>query len=104
MSSDWQVTTLGDICKAQGGTIQTGPFGSQLHTSDYMESGTPVVMPTNIGDGGIDTDGIARIGHIDVERLSQHKLRLNDIIFSRRGDVTKNALIRIHEVDWLCGK
>jgi type I restriction enzyme S subunit len=103
MNSDWQVTTLGDICKAQGGTIQTGPFGSQLHTSDYMELGTPVVMPTNIGDGGINIDGIARIGNIDVERLSQHKLRLDDIIFSRRGDVTKNALIRIHEVDWLCG-
>ena len=103
MSFDWKATTLGEICKAQGGAIQTGPFGSQLHTSDYKESGTPVVMPTNIGDGGIVIDGIARIDKIDVERLSQHKLRLNDIVFSRRGDVTKNALIRPHEVDWFCG-
>ena len=103
MNSEWQSTTLGYICKAQGGAIQTGPFGSQLHTSDYKQSGTPVVMPTNIGDGGIVTEGIARIDEFDVERLSQHKLRLNDIVFSRRGDVTKNALIRTHEVDWLCG-
>lgn len=99
----WQLTTLGRICEAQGGAIQTGPFGSQLHTSDYQEFGVPVVMPTNIGDGGIIEDGIARIGHADVARLSQHKLRLGDIIFSRRGDVTKNALIRPHEVGWLCG-
>lgn len=28
---------------------------------------------------------------------------LNDIVFSRRGDVTKNALIREHEVGWFCG-
>lgn len=103
MSSEWQSTTLGKICDSQGGAIQTGPFGSQLHTSDYKNSGIPVVMPTNIGDGGISEDGIARIDQSDVERLSQHKLRSGDIIFSRRGDVTKNALITARETGWLCG-
>lgn len=103
MSSEWQTTTLGAICKAQHGAIQTGPFGSQLHTSDYKEFGIPVVMPTNIGNGGIDESGIARIDNFDVERLSQHKLKIGDIVFSRRGDVTKNALVRPHEVGWLCG-
>ena len=103
MSSEWQDTTLGQICAAQGGAIQTGPFGSQLHTSDYREFGIPVVMPTNIGDGGIVEDGIARIDQTDVDRLSQHTLRMGDIVFSRRGDVTKNALIRPHEVGWFCG-
>lgn len=98
-----ETTILGAICIVQGGTIQTGPFGSQLHTSDYKAVGTPVVMPTNIGDGGIVEDGIARIGPSDVDRLFQHKLRLGDIVFSRRGDVTKNALIRQREVGWLCG-
>jgi type I restriction enzyme, S subunit len=103
MSSEWRSTTLGQICEKQGGAIQTGPFGSQLHTSDYREFGIPVVMPTNIGDGGIVEDGIARIDQADVERLSQHKLRMGDIVFSRRGDVTKNALIRPHEIGWFCG-
>jgi type I restriction enzyme S subunit len=103
MSSEWPSTTLGEICSMQGGAIQTGPFGSQLHTSDYKEIGIPVVMPTNIGDGGIVEEGIARIDQSDVERLSQHKLKLGDIVFSRRGDVTKNALIRLREVGWLCG-
>lgn len=60
-------------------------------------------MPTNIGDGGIFLDNISRIDQADVERLSQHKLQLGDIVFSRRGDVTKNALIREHEVGWFCG-
>lgn len=103
MSFEWQETTLGAICNAQGGSIQTGPFGSQLHTSDYKELGIPVVMPTNIDDGGITTDGIARIDQLDAERLQQHKLQLGDIVFSRRGDVTKNALVRHHETGWLCG-
>ena len=103
MSFEWQLTTLGQICADQGGVIQTGPFGSQLHTSDYKEIGIPVVMPTNIGDGGIVEDGIARIDQADVNRLSQHILMLNDIVFSRRGDVTKNALIRETEIGWFCG-
>ena len=103
MSSEWAETTLGQICASQNGAIQTGPFGSQLHTSDYKEVGIPVVMPTNIGDGGIVEDGIARINQSDVDRLSQHKLQIGDIVFSRRGDVTKNALIRPHEVGWFCG-
>lgn len=103
MSAEWRETTLGQICASQGGAIQTGPFGSQLHTSDYKKIGIPVVMPTNIGDGGIVEDGIARIDQTDVDRLSQHKLRMGDIVFSRRGDVTKNALIRPHEVGWFCG-
>ena len=60
-------------------------------------------MPTNIGDGGIVENGIARIDQSDVDRLSQHKLQLGDIVFSRRGDVTKNALIRGREVGWFCG-
>lgn len=51
MSSEWLHATLGEICSKQNGAIQTGPFGSQLHTSDYKEAGIPVVMPTNIGDG-----------------------------------------------------
>ena len=103
MSSEWPTTTLGAVCEAQGGAIQTGPFGSQLHTSDYKEFGIPVVMPTNIGDGGISEDGIARIGQADIDRLSQHVLRLGDIVFSRRGDVTKNALIKHREDGWFCG-
>ena len=103
MSAEWTPTTLGEICSKQRGAIQTGPFGSQLHTSDYKETGIPVVMPTNIGEGGIATDGIARIDSSDVERLRQHQLQLDDIVFSRRGDVTKNALIRPQEVGWLCG-
>lgn len=103
MSSEWIETTLGDICYSQGGSIQTGPFGSQLHTSDYTEQGIPVVMPTNIGAQGISLEDVARIGQHDAERLSQHQLKVGDIVFSRRGDVTKNALIREAESGWLCG-
>lgn len=101
--SVWESKTLGDLERESDGTIQTGPFGSQLHMSDYSDTGTPVVMPTNIRDPRIDTTGIARVGDEHVERLARHKLRAGDIIYSRRGDVEKCALITENEEGWLCG-
>ena len=39
-------TTLGEL--AVSGGIQTGPFGSQLHASDYVTSGVGMVMPQDL--------------------------------------------------------
>lgn len=101
--SVWESKTLGDLERESDGTIQTGPFGSQLHMSDYSDVGTPVVMPTNIRDLRVDPTGIARVGGEHVERLARHKLRAGDIVYSRRGDVEKCALITENEEGWLCG-
>ncbi|MFD6812214.1 restriction endonuclease subunit S, partial [Streptomyces anthocyanicus] len=99
----WRRTTLGQLCAEGGGSIQTGPFGSQLHASDYVESGIPSVMPQNIGDNVISESGIARITSSDAERLSKYLLAEGDIVYSRRGDVKRRALVREHEAGWLCG-
>ncbi|GAA2837743.1 type I restriction enzyme S subunit [Leucobacter komagatae] len=101
--SKWTSTTLGELEQESQGTIQTGPFGSQLHMSDYSEHGTPVVMPTNIRDLRIDPAGIARVSGEHVERLARHKLQIGDIVYSRRGDVEKCALVSEEEEGWLCG-
>ena len=37
-----------------GGNIQTGPFGSQLHASDYVAVGVPSIMPQNISHDRVD--------------------------------------------------
>jgi type I restriction enzyme S subunit len=101
--SGWSVTTLGELCDQGGGDIQTGPFGSQLHASDYVSSGVPSVMPINIGDNFIDPADIARISLTDAERLARYLLRSGDIVYSRRGDVEKRALVRPENEGWLCG-
>src|SRR5437660_561531 len=95
--------TLGAICDEVGGIIRTGPFGSQLHESDYRDGGLPVVMPKDIVSGRIVVDGIARIGPEDANRLSQHKLKKGDIVYGRRGDIGRRALITDREDGWLCG-
>ncbi|MBW3808337.1 restriction endonuclease subunit S [Aeromonas hydrophila] len=99
----WSWSVLGNVCTDHGGAIQTGPFGSQLHASDYVQEGTPVVMPKDISGRRVDGGTAARIGMADVERLSRHQLQIGDIVFSRRGDVEKHALIGELEQGWLCG-
>jgi type I restriction enzyme, S subunit len=99
----WRVRTLGEICDEVGGVIQTGPFGSQLHESDYVEEGIPVVMPKNIVDGRVSTEDIARISEVDGKRLQRHMLAVGDIVYGRRGDIGRRALITERERGWLCG-
>jgi len=101
--SHWEVSTLGKICARGGGSVQTGPFGSQLHASDYVPFGIPSIMPENLGDDRISKEGIAHIRREDAERLSRYRVRPGDIVYSRRGDVTKRALVGQEHDGWLCG-
>lgn len=92
-------TSLGNVAES----IQTGPFGSQLHSSDYSEDGTPVIMPQDIVDWSISEDKIARVSEDHVNRLKRHKCKIGDIIYPRRGDLAKCAFITNREEGWLCG-
>lgn len=60
-------------------------------------------MPQNIGDNRIDPTGIARVSASDIARLSRYTLRAGDIVYSRRGDVERRALVRTDNEGWLCG-
>lgn len=96
---EWKEYKLGEVAD-----IQTGPFGSQLHQSDYVDAGTPCIMPTNIGSHlDIKSEGIAHVSGEDVQRLNKHCVKVGDIIYSRRGDIEKCAFISKSEEGWLCG-
>ena len=96
---EWKEVRLGDIAD-----VQTGPFGSQLHKSDYIAEGIPCIMPTNIGSHlNFIVDGIAHVSEVDANRLSRHLTKFGDIIYARRGDIEKCAYVTTNEEKWLCG-
>lgn len=99
----WPPTTMAALTAQCKGQIQTGPFGSQLHASDYSDEGVPVAMPKDIINRRINTTTVARVAADHVARLARHQLSAGDIVFSRRGDVERHALITPHEAGWLCG-
>ena len=100
---NWTKKTIGEIFEIENGSVQTGPFGSQLHESDYKAIGTPVIMPKDIIKDKINVGSIARISDEDVQRLARHKVKVNDIVFPRRGEIGKRVLIDESTEGYLCG-
>lgn len=50
-------------------------------------------MPVNISSDRVDATNIARISREDANRPSKHIVQTGDIVYSRRGAVTRSALI-----------
>ena len=99
MKEEWKKVKLGEI----SADIQTGPFGSQLHMSDYSEKGIPVVMPRDMINGKITEENIARVTDNHVKRLNRYIISSGNILYARRGDVGKCVYVSEKESGWLCG-
>lgn len=100
---EWASQKLGEALRVAGGFLQTGPFGSQLHSYEYVSEGIPVIMPQDITGGRIFTNQIARITKSKADSMARHRLRTNDVVFSRRGDLSRSAAISTTEDGWICG-
>src|SRR5690606_15281797 len=70
-----------------------GPFGSELTTRDYVESGVPVIRGTNLGRDGFVDDGFVFVSETKAEALRQNQARPGDIAFTQRGTIGQVALI-----------
>lgn len=89
----WRLRTIGEFIDAGHAAIQTGPFGTQLRASDYVEFGTPVINVRNIGYGRMKADKLEYVGGHTCERLAVHLLQRNDIVFGRKGAVDRHLLV-----------
>ena len=98
----WRRSRLSEICASPDG-IQTGPFGSQLHQADYVPDGIPVVMPKDIKNGVIDERQVARVTEEKAETLARHRMQPRDIVYGRRGEIGRRAIITDRQSGWLCG-
>ncbi len=96
---EWPIQTLAEVCDS----ILTGPFGSSLHQSDYVETGIPLVNPSNIVDGKIDIDGIKMVSTETANRLQEFKLKKHDLVIGRRGEMGRCAVVLADMDGWLCG-
>ena len=100
---EWEEVSLGEIARRSGGLLQTGPFGSQLHAHEYVLDGIPVIMPQDMVNGELSVESIARINPRKATALSRHRVQPNDLVFSRRGDLSRCVAIEEEHLGWLCG-
>ena len=95
----WTRVTL----RAATESIQTGPFGSQLHQSDYVTGGVPVVNPAHIASGRIESSRNITVTDEKARQLKEHRLRPGDVVMARRGEMGRSAIVTEENADWLCG-
>jgi type I restriction enzyme S subunit len=94
--TNWKEYKLEDVA-----TVQTGPFGSQLHQKDYVEIGTPIITVEHLGDNRITYQNLPKVTKEDKERLKKYHLQEGDVVFSRVGSVDRRALVTKKEDGWL---
>ena len=95
----WIETTLREVT----GGVFTGPFGSLLHKSDYVEGGIPLVNPAHITNTGIEPDLSKSVSKETAQRLDNYVMREGDIVIGRRGEMGRCAVVTHAEDGWLCG-
>lgn len=95
--SDTQYSELGSLAD-----VQTGPFGSQLHSSDYVAEGTPIITVEHlIGENGISHENIPLVSASDRTRLIRYSLQTGDLVFSRVGAIDRCSYVSPSEDGWL---
>lgn len=70
--------------------ITDGPFGSNLKSSHYQETGPRVIRLQNIGDG-VFIDAKAHISQEHYEQLMKHAVNESDLVVAMLGEVLPRA-------------
>jgi type I restriction enzyme, S subunit len=88
----WVTARLDELLAPEPAAITDGPFGSNLKTEHYQDSGPRVIRLQNIGDGAFRDER----AHISVERfqaLGKHEARAGDIIVAALGETLPRACL-----------
>jgi len=95
---DGSFERLGDLAETL-----TGPFGSALHREDYEPGGIPIVNPMHIVKGQIKTSDDFAVGPEKALELTAYRLKVNDVVLGRRGELGRAAAVRDEHLPALCG-
>jgi type I restriction enzyme S subunit len=97
----WEEQTIKELGNGLSSTVQTGPFGAQLHAKDYLEDGVPLLLIRNLIDGRLNVAGMPKVSEKDAARLSRYSLAPGDVVFSRVGRVGSCFLAEEDHLGWL---
>ena len=95
----WERVTFGDYATA----LCTGPFGSLIGKDEYVDGGVPLVNPSHMKNGRIEAQSNISVKPAKAIELRAYALTAGDIVFARRGEVGRTALVTEIEEGWLCG-
>ena len=97
----WRYVEVGELGIKAVETVQTGPFGAQLHKRDFVPVGRPVLAIGNVQWGYLDTNRVDHISEEKARELSRYVLLKGDVLFTRSGTVGRSAVVPSEADGWL---
>ncbi len=86
-STDWRECTVQDLAAEKRNAIVGGPFGSNLVSRDYTQTGVPVIRGQNLSWGGREVGGeFVFVSDEKADSLSANLAAAGDIVFTQRGN------------------
>lgn len=91
---EWTSCTLSDIAMKQYGLID-GPFGSALSSSEYVDSGVPVIRGSNLslGTTRFDASEFVFVTETKADSLARAISYPGDIIFTKKGTLGQTGYV-----------
>lgn len=81
--------------------VQTGPFGAQLSTNDFIDSGVPILTIGNVQYDGLKLHDLKHVSTQKAMQLSRFSIKEGDILFARMGTVGRCCVIPAEAEGWL---
>lgn len=85
LPSGWRWVFLSSLGADPQKTVQTGPFGAQLHRDEFTTAGVPVIAVGNLTGMGFTTDGLYYISEQKAKQLAKYDVQAGDVLFARSG-------------------
>lgn len=92
---------LGELVNQYRNGIQTGPFGAQLGSSDFIDSGFPVITIGNVQYSGLVLEHLKYISTAKAEQLKRFSVQEGDILFARMGTVGRCCVVPKSAEGWI---
>lgn len=84
----WTVCTIGDVSRR----VAMGPFGSDIKTDNFVETGVPVIRGGNLTNGFVD-EGFVFLTEQKADELRNANAFPGDIVITHRGTLGQVGLI-----------
>jgi type I restriction enzyme S subunit len=92
MAGEWRQVSVEDIAAPMRNSLVGGPFGSNLVSRDYVESGVPVIRGQNMGGRWVSGEFVF-VSEVKAKSLEANLARPKDIIFTQRGTIGQVSLV-----------
>ncbi|MCX6770793.1 MAG: restriction endonuclease subunit S [Candidatus Micrarchaeota archaeon] len=97
----WEVTSLAELHDSKSDCVITGPFGSNLHSADYRNTGVPLILVKHVKNGQIVGSDMPLVGVHKFPEMNRYLLNYGDIVFTRVAVVGESAIIRDRNTAWM---